>query len=49
MMGGDFGLHAAGRLMLPLLVGVFVAGGALAVAVFYGIPWLWNHVSIVIR
>lgn len=49
MMGGDFGLRAAAFMLLPLLVGVFLAGGAFFAVVFYGLPWLWNHVSIVVH
>ena len=49
MMGGDFGSRAAAFMLLPLIAGVFLAGGAFFMAVFYGIPWLWNHVSIVVN
>ena len=49
MMGGDFGSRAMGLMLLPLIVGVFLAGGAFFGFVFFGIPWLWNHVSIVVK
>ncbi len=49
MMGGDFGSQAMAYMLLPLIIGVFLAGGAVFSFVFFGIPWLWNHVSIVIK
>ncbi len=49
MMGGDFGSRAGAFVLFPLLVGVFLAGGAVCAAIFFGIPWLWNHVSIVVN
>ena len=36
MMGGDFGSRAAAFMLLPLSIGVFLAGGAFFSAVFFG-------------
>lgn len=49
MMGGDFGSRAMAYMMLPLLAGVFAAGGVFFWLIFYALPWVWNHVNIVIK
>jgi hypothetical protein len=49
MMGEDFASRAMAFMMLPLLAGVFVAGGLFFGLLFYAVPWLWNYVSIVVH
>ena len=45
MRGADFGP----RIMLPLIAVVFLAGGVFFAAVFLGLPWLWEHVNVIVK
>ena len=49
MMGRDFGSQAMARLMLPFVVGVFLAGGIFFAVMFLGLPWLWEHVNVIVK
>lgn len=45
MNGSDLA-YAVGLQMLAVVVVVFVAGVALGIGLWEGIPWLYHHISI---
>ena len=49
MMGGDFSSRAAALMLLPAVLGAFIGGGLFFSFIFFGIPWLWNHISIIVK
>lgn len=49
MIGPGFAAAALAPSVLKLVVACVAIGVVLTLAVGWGIPWVWNHVSIVVK